>query len=94
MRGLLGFLLTVVCLDQPTYYHFHVHVVNVMLEAGTTQSTGKAFGLENLISQLEMMDGDESASMADVDLTYFLGEANELWTEIFEPLKQGKQPGQ
>ncbi|KAJ5990121.1 hypothetical protein N7499_010648 [Penicillium canescens] len=78
---------------QPTYYHFHVHVVNVMLEAGTTQSTGKAFGLENLISQLEMMDGDESASMADVDLTYFLGEANELWTDIFEPLKQGKQPG-
>jgi m7GpppX diphosphatase len=82
------------CLDQPTYYHFHVHVVNVMLEAGTTQATGKAFGLENLISQLETMDGDENASMADVDLTYFLGEASELWTDIFKPLKQGKQPGQ
>ncbi|KAJ5770080.1 uncharacterized protein N7511_002131 [Penicillium nucicola] len=79
---------------QPTYYHFHVHVVNVMLEAGTTQATGKAFGLENLISQLEGMAGDENASLADVDLTYFLGEASELWTDIFEPLKQGKQPGQ
>jgi m7GpppX diphosphatase len=78
--------------DQPTYYHFHVHVVNVMLEAGATQATGKAFGLENLISQLETMSGDEDASLADVDLTYYLGEASELWTEIFEPLKQGKQP--
>ncbi|CAG7949773.1 unnamed protein product [Penicillium nalgiovense] len=76
---------------QPTYYHFHIHVVNVMLEAGATQATGKAFGLENLISQLETMSGDEDASLADVDLTYFLGEASELWTEIFEPLKQGKQ---
>ncbi|KAJ5375193.1 Scavenger mRNA decapping enzyme N-terminal [Penicillium concentricum] len=79
---------------QPTYYHFHIHVVNVMLEAGATQATGKAFGLENLISQLETMPGDGDPSLADVDLTYFLGEANELWTGIFEPLKRGKQPGQ
>jgi m7GpppX diphosphatase len=62
-----------------------------MLEAGATQATGKAFGLENLISQLEAMSGDD-ASLADVDLTYFLGEASELWTDIFQPLKQGKKP--
>ncbi|RMJ22463.1 hypothetical protein PHISP_06659 [Aspergillus sp. HF37] len=72
---------------QPTYYHFHVHVVNVMLEAGSTQATGKAFGLENLISQLETIAGDEDASMADVSLTYFLGEASELWTDVYAPLK-------
>ncbi|KAJ5813363.1 uncharacterized protein N7503_000113 [Penicillium pulvis] len=72
---------------QPTYYHFHIHVVNVMLEAGATQATGKAFGLENLISQLETMSGGEDASMADVSLTYYLGEASELWTDIFAPLK-------
>ncbi|KAJ5195266.1 Scavenger mRNA decapping enzyme N-terminal [Penicillium cinerascens] len=77
---------------QPTYYHFHIHVVNVMLEAGATQATGKAFGLENLISQLETMTGDEDASMADVSLTYYLGEASELWTDIFAPLKQGNKP--
>ncbi|KAJ5506108.1 Scavenger mRNA decapping enzyme N-terminal [Penicillium expansum] len=79
---------------QPTYYHFHIHVVNVMLEAGATQATGKAFGLENLISQLETLSGDGDASLADIDLTYYLGEASELWTDIFKPLKQGKQPGQ
>ncbi|KAJ5670117.1 Scavenger mRNA decapping enzyme N-terminal [Penicillium maclennaniae] len=77
---------------QPTYYHFHIHVVNVMLEAGATQATGKAFGLENLISQLETMTGGEDASLADVSLTYYLGEASELWTDIFAPLKQGKKP--
>lgn len=77
---------------QPTYYHFHIHVVNVMLEAGTTQAVGKAFGLENIISQLETIAGDQDAGMADVSLTYFLGEASELWTNIFEPLKRGEKP--
>ncbi|RAH55663.1 scavenger mRNA decapping enzyme [Aspergillus piperis CBS 112811] len=77
---------------QPTYYHFHVHVVNVMLEAGATQATGKAFGLENIISQLETLDGDEETGMADVSLTYFLGEASELWSNVFGPLKRGEKP--
>ncbi|KAL2002944.1 hypothetical protein VTN02DRAFT_5477 [Thermoascus thermophilus] len=77
---------------QPTYYHFHIHIVNVMLEAGTTQSVGKAFGLENIISQLETIAGDQDAGMADVSLTYFLGEASELWANIFEPLKRGGKP--
>ncbi|KAL2814066.1 HIT-like domain-containing protein [Aspergillus cavernicola] len=76
---------------QPTYYHFHIHIVNVMLEAGATQATGKAFGLENIISQLETAADDE-ASMADVSLTYYLGEASELWTDIYAPLKQGSKP--
>jgi m7GpppX diphosphatase len=60
-----------------------------MLEAGATQATGKAFGLENIISQLETISGDGETSMADVSLSYFLGEASELWTGIYEPLKRG-----
>lgn len=63
-----------------------------MLEAGTTQATGKAFGLENIISQLETMEGEEEAGMADVSLTYFLGEASELWEAVFESLKDGRKP--
>lgn len=58
-----------------------------MLEATSTQATGKAFGLENIISQLETLSGGANASMADLSLTYSLGEANELWTNIFQPLK-------
>ena len=74
--------------DQPTYYHFHVHIVHVALEAGTTQATGKALGLENVISQLETMIGGEDAGMKDVCLTYQLGEASELWQKVFLPLKK------
>lgn len=77
---------------QPTYYHFHVHIVNVMLEAGQTQAVGKAFGLENIIGQLEAIAGDEEAGMADVNLSYYLGEASDLWQTVFEPLKRGEIP--
>jgi m7GpppX diphosphatase len=63
-----------------------------MLEAGATQATGKAFGLENIISQLETITGDQDAGMADVSLSYFLGEGNELWTKVFKPLKQNERP--
>lgn len=73
---------------QPTYYHFHIHVVHVALEAGATQATGKAVGLESIIEQLEVMGGDQEAGMDKVSLSYTLGEASELWTEIFEPLKR------
>ena len=75
---------------QPTYYHFHIHVVHVMCEATGTQSVGKAFSLDNIISQLENTSGGPDASMADVELTYFLGTASDLWNEIFLPLKGRK----
>jgi len=71
---------------QPTYYHFHVHVVHVMLEAGGTQAVGKALGLENIISTLENLK--EGNGMADLTLTYHVGEFSEVWTEIFLPLKE------
>jgi m7GpppX diphosphatase len=57
-----------------------------MLEAGKTQAVGKAFGLDNLISQLESMQ--EGLGMADVSLAYDIGEQSDLWTEIFQPLKE------
>jgi m7GpppX diphosphatase len=73
---------------QPTYYHFHIHIVHVQLEAGATQATGKAVGLESIIEQLEVMQGGDDAGMEGVTLGYTLGEASELWTEVFEPLKR------
>ena len=77
---------------QPTYYHFHIHVVHVNLDPAATQSVGKALSLDNIISQLDTMAGDGEASMADVELTYTIGEESELWQEIFLPLKEGRQP--
>ncbi|KAL1587901.1 hypothetical protein WHR41_03381 [Cladosporium halotolerans] len=78
---------------QPTYYHFHIHVVHVNLDPSATQAVGKALALDNVISQLDTMGGGDEASMADVELSYTLGEASELWTKIFLPLKEGKEPG-
>lgn len=62
-----------------------------MLEAGGTQAIGKAFGLESIISQLETLQGGSDASLADLSLTYSLGESNELWTDIFLRLKRGEE---
>ncbi len=76
---------------QPTYYHFHIHIVHVALEAGTTQAVGKAWGLDSIISQLEHIAGDEEAGMDKVDMSYTLGEASELWMSVFEPLKKEKK---
>ncbi|KAI4636406.1 hypothetical protein J4E83_001361 [Alternaria metachromatica] len=78
---------------QPTYYHFHIHIVHVSLEAGSTQATGKALGLENIISQLETMAAISSSSppgMQDVSLTYHLGERSDLWEKVYLPLKEGR----
>ncbi|KAF2829266.1 scavenger mRNA decapping enzyme [Ophiobolus disseminans] len=76
---------------QPTYYHFHIHIVHVSLEAGSTQATGKALGLENIISQLETMSDGDDAGMQDVSLTFHLGERSELWEKVFAPLKEARE---
>ncbi|KAK2606100.1 hypothetical protein QQS21_003495 [Conoideocrella luteorostrata] len=73
---------------QPTYYHFHIHVVHVALEAGATQATGKAVGLDSIIETLKVMGGNDETGMDAVSMTYTLGEASELWTEIYAPLKK------
>jgi m7GpppX diphosphatase len=65
--------------------------VHVSLEAGSTQATGKALGLENIISQLETMAGDADAGMHNTSLTYHLGERSELWEKVYLPLKEGRE---
>lgn len=86
----------IILLDQPTYYHFHIHIVHVSLEAGNTQATGKALGLENIISQLQTMAPSSSSSsasppgMQDASLTYHLGERSDLWEKVYLPLKEGR----
>ena len=74
---------------QPTYYHLHVHIVHVALEAGATQATGKAVGLESIIETLQVMAGDDEAGMEGLAMSYTLGEASELWEQVYAPLKSG-----
>lgn len=77
---------------QPTYYHFHIHVVHVNCDPTGTQAVGKALGLDNVISQLETMEGDEQTGMDGVEIAYTIGEASELWEMVFLPLKEGREP--
>lgn len=77
---------------QPTYYHFHIHVVHVNLDPTGTQAVGKALGLDNVISQLETMGGGDEVGMDGVEIAYTIGEASELWEMVFKPLKEGKEP--
>jgi len=76
--------------DFPTYYHLHIHITNVAHDPDRSQSVGKALGVENLISQLEWMQGDDETGFADVTMTAVIGEQSELWAEIFSQLKAGK----
>lgn len=78
---------------QPTYYHFHIHIVHVALEAGATQATGKAVGLESIVETLAAMGGDEEAGMESVALSYTVGEEGELWREVYGPLKSAAAAG-
>lgn len=66
--------------------------MHVNLDPTATQAVGKAIALDNVISQLDTMGGGDDAGMADVELSYTVGEASELWTKIFLPLKEGRKP--
>ncbi|SCU90596.1 LADA_0F05182g1_1 [Lachancea dasiensis] len=62
---------------QPSYYHFHIHVVNVRHSGlGDGVSVGKAVLLEDIIEQLNFL-GDEG--FAGRTITYILGENHDLW---------------
>ncbi|KAJ3026679.1 UNVERIFIED_CONTAM: hypothetical protein HDU68_005265 [Siphonaria sp. JEL0065] len=59
---------------QPSYYHFHVHVVNAQMEATGGMAAGQAHLLEDIIDNIKL-DGEYYARRT---LTYFLGQTHEL----------------
>lgn len=65
---------------QPSYYHFHVHVVNIKhpgLRDGI--SVGKALLLDDVIDNLDFL-GPEG--YAKKNITYVLGENHPLWEKF------------
>lgn len=60
-----------------------MHIVHVNFEAGASHAVGKALGVESIISQLEVMA--PGLSMADMSITYNVGEQTDLWTEVLLP---------
>lgn len=63
---------------QPSYYHFHVHIVNANYTGLPGQSVGQAHLLDDIISLLEL-DGEIFTKLA---LSYNLGEQHALYAPM------------
>lgn len=62
---------------QPSYYHFHIHVVNILHPGlGDGIAAGKAILVEDVIEQLNYL-GPEG--FKNKTITYVLGENHDLW---------------
>lgn len=68
---------------QPSYYHFHVHIVNVDYQGLLGMTVGQAHLLDDIISLLELDPDDGPSIFERMTLTYGMGEQHGL----FEPIK-------
>jgi hypothetical protein len=55
-------------------------------DVGFTQSVGKAIGYESIIPQLQTMVGNNDAGIISALITNNIGEADEVWSKVLEPL--------
>ncbi|WWC88369.1 uncharacterized protein L201_003280 [Kwoniella dendrophila CBS 6074] len=58
---------------QPSYYHFHVHVVHINAEATSGMLVGQAHMLDDLINLLELSPSNGPSLLAQKTYTYPLG---------------------
>jgi len=64
---------------QPSYYHFHIHIVNANHPMGFGMAVGQAHLLDDIISMLEL-DPDGGPSIIErMTFTYGLGEQHALY---------------
>ncbi|ORY22030.1 HIT-like domain-containing protein, partial [Naematelia encephala] len=65
---------------QPSYYHFHVHVVHIEHEAMAGMTVGQAHLLDTLISLLELSPSPpEKSILARMTFTYAIGVEHDLY---------------
>jgi len=70
---------------QPSYYHFHVHIVNVNYQGAILGMTiGQAHLLEDVISLLELDPDEGPAVFERLTLTYGLGDQHGLFKALQE----------
>ncbi|EDO17194.1 hypothetical protein Kpol_1035p6 [Vanderwaltozyma polyspora DSM 70294] len=68
---------------QPSYYHFHIHIVNIKhLGLGNGIVAGKAWLLDDIIDQL--FHSNAEFSFEQRTLSYVIGENHELWKRFNE----------
>jgi m7GpppX diphosphatase len=64
---------------QPSYYHFHVHIVNANYPPGFGMAVGQAHLLDDIISLLELDPDDGPSIIERMTFTYGLGEQHGLY---------------
>ncbi|WVQ96287.1 hypothetical protein IAU59_003391 [Kwoniella sp. CBS 9459] len=69
---------------QPSYYHFHVHVVHVAHEAFAGILVGQAHMLEDLITLLELSPLEGPSILAQKTYTYPLGAEHGLYAGMIK----------
>ncbi|KAI0353412.1 scavenger mRNA decapping enzyme [Trametes cingulata] len=72
---------------QPSYYHFHVHIVNANYLGLPGMSAGQAHLLDDIISLIECDPDDGPSILQRMTLTYGLGEQHGL----YEPMKAAQR---
>ncbi|TCD68153.1 hypothetical protein EIP91_011431 [Steccherinum ochraceum] len=64
---------------QPSYYHFHVHIVHVNYVGSMGSTVGQAHLLDDIISLLELDPEDGPSILERMTFTYALGEQHGLY---------------
>ncbi|KAF8810783.1 scavenger mRNA decapping enzyme [Phlegmacium glaucopus] len=68
---------------QPSYYHFHIHIVNANYQAGMLGMTvGQAHLLDDIISLLELDPDDGPGIYERLTFTYGLGDQHGLFESM------------
>ncbi|PAV23534.1 scavenger mRNA decapping enzyme [Pyrrhoderma noxium] len=73
---------------QPSYYHFHVHIVNANFVGIPGMSIGQAHLLEDLISLIELSPPEGPTLLEKMTFTYGLGEQHGLFESLKAAQKQ------
>ncbi|EGN92531.1 hypothetical protein SERLA73DRAFT_79467 [Serpula lacrymans var. lacrymans S7.3] len=67
---------------QPSYYHFHVHIVNANQSGYLGSTVGQAHLLDDIISMLEIDIDDGSSILEKMTFTYGLGDQHGLFEKM------------
>ncbi|KIM43029.1 hypothetical protein M413DRAFT_18208 [Hebeloma cylindrosporum] len=67
---------------QPSYYHFHVHIVNANYQGGLGMTVGQGHLLDDIIALLELDTFEGPGIFERMTLTYGLGDQHGLFTTL------------
>ncbi|KAJ3232895.1 hypothetical protein HDU78_006803 [Chytriomyces hyalinus] len=78
MYGIEATSLRLYCHYQPSYYHFHIHVVNAQTEPTGGMAAGQAHLLEDMINNLEL----DPEYYSKKTITYYLAGQHDLFSVL------------